>query len=444
MSLDRVTFPSEPFTNSIRIAVPTGKSSSGSFEGQTQPLVSPTRREGRTALEAPGCPQWAWSHSHIPQQQQDGACCAPGMFGVAMPWGQGRALQPPWMWNWNLQLPERPKEPWQVSGQGAALPVPGPEGAWAVPREWFPLGTMGHSQEAVLEPAAALVLAMGTGLAVYRGLLAMPGLTHICCCHHQAGGAALISPLSWLEQVLVGTTTAVEPPEHCPNSSLGNRTPQVVFVPSTPRLPRHHGRYSSNVLLLLGLLPSRFPQVALPASISLHHPSLLPPTARFPLQVTVVKVSGLSFPSLGAARDLPSVPSLPLSLGPVQLHTGSHQLVPVTTMQGSPDALGQVVHLPQLVQLPLGAAVCPPAYDWVQQVVMGRLLCQQPRAVVQEEALYPLGSSTFHIHHQPALTLPAGTTTMEPEGKLWGWQSPPLSRQAKQSFNLFWFHFQKR
>ncbi|XP_053805400.1 uncharacterized protein LOC128791631 isoform X1 [Vidua chalybeata] len=143
--------------------------------------------------------------------------------------------------------------------------------------------------------------------------------------------------------------------------------------------------------------------------------------ARFPLQVTVVKVPGVSFPSLGAAWDLPSVPRLPLSSGPVQLHSGSHQLVPVTTRQGGPGALGQlvhlppVVHLPQLVQLPLGAAVCPPAYGWVQQVVMGTLLPQQPRAVVQEEALYPLGSSMFHIHHQPALALPAGTTTMEPK-----------------------------
>nr|XP_041573018.1 uncharacterized protein LOC115492560 isoform X2 [Taeniopygia guttata] len=137
--------------------------------------------------------------------------------------------------------------------------------------------------------------------------------------------------------------------------------------------------------------------------------------ARFPLHVTVVKVPGLSFPSPGAAWHLPSVPSLPLSLGPVQLHTGSHQLVPVTTMQGIPGTLGQVVHLPQLVQLPLRAAVCPPGYDRVQQVVMGMLLPQQPRAVVQEEALYPLGSSTFRIHHQPALALPAGTTTMEPK-----------------------------
>ncbi|CAN8216682.1 unnamed protein product [Coccothraustes coccothraustes] len=46
---------------------------------------------------------------------------------------------------------------------------------------------------------------------------------------------------------------------------------------------------------------------------------------------------------------------------------------------------------------------------------MGTWLPNQPRAVVQEEALYPLGSSVFHIHHQPALALPAITTTMEPE-----------------------------
>ncbi|XP_005048102.1 PREDICTED: uncharacterized protein LOC101817807 isoform X1 [Ficedula albicollis] len=136
---------------------------------------------------------------------------------------------------------------------------------------------------------------------------------------------------------------------------------------------------------------------------------------RFPLQVTVVKVPGVSFPALGAAWELPSVPRLPLSSGPVQLHTGSHQLVPVTTRRGAPGTLGQVVHLPQLVQMPLGAALCTPAYGWVQQVVMGTLLPHQPRAVVQEEALYPVGSSVFHIHHQPALALLADTTTMEPE-----------------------------
>lgn len=217
----------------------------------------------------------------------------------------------------------------------------------------------------------------------------------------------------------------------CPNSCLGNRTPEWCLSQGTPRLPRHHGRYSSRVLLLLGLLPSRYPQAALPARISPHHPSLLPPTERFPLQVTLVKVPGVSFPSLGAAWELPSVPRLSLSSGPVQLQSGSHQLVPVTTTrQGVPGTLGQVVHLPsvvhlpQLVQLPLGAAVCPPAYGWVQQVVMGTLLPSQPRAVVQEETLYPLGSSVFHIHHQPALALPAGTTTMEPEGKLWGVAKP--------------------
>ncbi|XP_015471476.1 uncharacterized protein LOC107198782 [Parus major] len=46
---------------------------------------------------------------------------------------------------------------------------------------------------------------------------------------------------------------------------------------------------------------------------------------------------------------------------------------------------------------------------------MGTLLPYQPRAVVQEEALYPIGSNVFHIHNQPALALPDGTTTMEPE-----------------------------
>lgn len=221
----------------------------------------------------------------------------------------------------------------------------------------------------------------------------------------------------------------------CPNSRLGDRTPEWCLSHATPRLPKHHGRYSSRLLLLLGLLPSRYPQPALPASISPHPPSLLPPTERFPLHVTVVKVPGVSFPALGAAWELPSVPRLPLSSGPVQLHTGPHQLVPVTARQGVPGTLGQVVplppvvHLPQLVQLPLGAALCPPAYGWVQQVVMGTLLPHQTRAVVQEEPLYPIGSSVFHIHHQPALALPAGTTMMEPEGEFWG-VAQPTHRQT--------------
>lgn len=151
--------------------------------------------------------------------------------------------------------------------------------------------------------------------------------------------------------------------------------------------------------------------------------------------MTVVKVPDVSFPALGAAWELPSVPRLPLSSEPVQLHTGSQQLVPVTTRQGVPGTLEQVVHLPsvvpvpQLVQLPVGAALCPPAYGWVQQVVMGTLLPQQPRAVVQEEALYPIGSSVFHIH-QPALALPAGTTTMEPEGKFWGVAKPTHQQRS--------------
>lgn len=214
---------------------------------------------------------------------------------------------------------------------------------------------------------------------------------------------------------------AIEPSEHCLPQQLPwqQNPPEWCLSHATPRLPKHHGRYSSMVLLLLGLLPSRYPQLALPVHISPHHPPLLPPTERFPLHVTVVKVPGVSFPALGAAWELPSIPRLPLSSGPVELHTGSHQLVPVTTRQGVPGTLGQVVHLPQLVQMPLGAALCPPAYGWVQQVVMGTLLPHQPRAVVQEEALYPIGSSVFHIHQQPALALLDDTTTMEPEGKFW-------------------------
>lgn len=154
--------------------------------------------------------------------------------------------------------------------------------------------------------------------------------------------------------------------------------------------------------------------------------------------MTVVKVPGVSFPALGAAWELPSIPRLPLSSGPVELHTGSHQLVPVTTRQGVPGTLGQVVHLPQLVQMPLGAALCPPAYGWVQQVVMGTLLPHQPRAVVQEEALYPIGSSVFHIHQQPALALLDDTTTMEPEGKFWQVAKPMHWADRLRKTSISW------
>ncbi|RMC11778.1 hypothetical protein DUI87_11903 [Hirundo rustica rustica] len=336
------------------------------------------------------------------------------------------------MWNWNLATASTADgSPGGEWGRGSS-PCARPRGGLGEPGlssgERIPLGKTGHSQEAALELAAALVPAVGTGLPGNGGLLAIPGHSRISSCHRQAGGcgtkegAALIPSPRWLERVLVGTTAMAMEPQNsiCPNSCLGDRTPWVVCVPSNPRLPKHHGRYSSRVPLLLGLLPPRYPQLALPASISPHHPSLLPPTERFPLQVTVVKVPGVSFPALGAAWKLPSVPRLPLSSGPLQLHTGSHQLVPVTPRQGVPGTLGpvvhlpSVVHLPQLVQLPLGTPLCPPGYGWTQQVVMGTLLPHQPRAVVQEEALYHIDTSVIHIH-EPALALPAGTTTMEPE-----------------------------
>ncbi|KAJ7402184.1 hypothetical protein BTVI_88708 [Pitangus sulphuratus] len=145
------------------------------------------------------------------------------------------------------------------------------------------------------------------------------------------------------------------------------------------------------------------------------------PAERFPLQVTVLKVASVSFAALarpvpGAPWELPSVPGLPLSPGPVQLHTGTHQLVPATLKQEVPGPLGvpgQVVSLSPVVQLPwpMQLPPCPSAYGWGQQVVTGALLPHQPRAVVQGEPLYPTGSGVLCVHHRPAL---AGRTTMEP------------------------------
>ena len=48
-------------------------------------------------------------------------------------------------------------------------------------REWFPLGIARDSQLAVAELAAALVLAVGTGLGGNGGLLAMPEHSHSSC-----------------------------------------------------------------------------------------------------------------------------------------------------------------------------------------------------------------------------------------------------------------------
>ncbi|XP_064518259.1 mucin-2-like [Pseudopipra pipra] len=143
---------------------------------------------------------------------------------------------------------------------------------------------------------------------------------------------------------------------------------------------------------------------------------------RFPLQVTVLKVASVSFaalarPALGAPWELPCVPGLPLYSGPVQLHTSTHQLVPATVRQEVPGPLGapgQVLSLSPVVQLPWPVQLppCPSAYGWGQQLVTGAFLPHQPRAVVQGEPLYPMGSGVLCVHHRPAL---AGRTTMEPE-----------------------------
>lgn len=86
------------------------------------------------------------------------------------------------------QLPERLMDAQQVSGEGAALPVPGPEGAWAVPWGMDPFGNNrafpGGCSGADVSSAAG----RGDRPGREQGLLATPGHSHICCCHRQAGG----------------------------------------------------------------------------------------------------------------------------------------------------------------------------------------------------------------------------------------------------------------
>ena len=175
------------------------------------------------------------------------------------------------------------------------------------------------------------------------------------------------------------------------------------------------------------------PQPALPATISPHHPSSLPPTERFPLQlpmasqVPAVTCTLPAMPPPVSACVLPSVPGLPLSSQPAQLHPITGQLVQASVWHGVPGPLGpsgqlvqlpRGVQLPSLVQLPAGVqpprwvqlphvpAPSPPAYGWGQHVVMGTLLSHQPRglgpaAVVQGETLDPTGSSPLHLPARP-------------------------------------------
>ena len=177
------------------------------------------------------------------------------------------------------------------------------------------------------------------------------------------------------------------------------------------------------------------PQPALPATISPHHPSSLPPTERFPLQlptasqVPAVTCTLPAMPPPVSACVLPSVPGLPLSSQPAQLHPITGQLVQASVWHGVPGPLGpsgqlvqlpRGVQLPSLVQLPAGVqpprwvqlphvpAPSPPAYGWGQHVVMGTLLPRQPRglglgpaAVVQGETLDPTGSSPLHLPARP-------------------------------------------
>ena len=169
------------------------------------------------------------------------------------------------------------------------------------------------------------------------------------------------------------------------------------------------------------------PQPALPATISPHHPSSLPPTERFPLQlpmasqVPAVTCTLPAMPPPVSACVLPSVPGLPLSSQPAQLHPITGQLVQASVWHGVPGPLGpsgQLVQLPRGVQLPAGVqppcwvqlphvpAPSPPAYGWGQHVVMGTLLPHQPRglgpaAVLQGETLDPTGSSPLHLPARP-------------------------------------------
>ena len=176
-------------------------------------------------------------------------------------------------------------------------------------------------------------------------------------------------------------------------------------------------------------------------------------------QVPAVTCTLPAMPPPVSACVLPSVPGLPLSSQPAQLHPITGQLVQASVWHGVPGPLGPsgqllqlpcgvqlpvVVQLPPVVQLPRGVqlpsleqlpsgvqlprgaqlpagvqpprwvqlphvpAPSPPAYGWGQHVVMGTLLPRQPRglglgpaAVVQWETLDPTGSSPLHLPARP-------------------------------------------
>ncbi|XP_055658858.1 uncharacterized protein LOC129784364 [Falco peregrinus] len=177
------------------------------------------------------------------------------------------------------------------------------------------------------------------------------------------------------------------------------------------QLPQHRAARSSWCSC-----PSGNPQPAVPASIAPHHPPLLLPTERFPLQLpTGPEVPSMSFTTLTmpppvTAGVLPSVPGLLITVRPSQLHTITHQPA-LATWQGVQGPLGdsgQVVQLPHVLQLPSGVqlpplpAPCPPAYGRGQQVVMGTLVPHQPVglgpwAVGQGQPLYPTGCTVLNV-----------------------------------------------
>ncbi|GAB0206323.1 proline-rich protein 36-like [Grus japonensis] len=146
-----------------------------------------------------------------------------------------------------------------------------------------------------------------------------------------------------------------------------------------------------------------------------------------------LEVPGVSFTTPAmlppvTAGVLPSVPGLPMSCEPAQLHPVTYQLGQATVWQGLPGPLGNagqlvqlpcVVPLPPMAQLPCGvqlpamAAPCPPAHGWGQQVVMGTLVPNQPMglepwAMVDREPRHPAAQHGVQglpvVHTLPGIT----------------------------------------
>ncbi|KAJ7410346.1 hypothetical protein WISP_109108 [Willisornis vidua] len=223
--------------------------------------------------------------------------------------------------------------------------------------ERFSLRTAEHSQFAVLELVAALVLGAGTGLGGNRRLLATPEDTHISS-----------SVIFMLE--LVSSSSL-----H--HSAGKKRFPLQVPVLKVPRV-----RFST-----LAMLSPR-------ATWELPSVLVLPPSSG-PVQLyTCTNQLAPNTIRQGVPRPLEAL--------------------------GQVVSLSPVMQLPWLVQLSPEIAPCPFAYGWPQQVVMGMLPPHQPRDVVQGESLYPTGSGALSVHHQlalPGVTMmkpEAVVTTLDP------------------------------